>query len=93
MPAQIKPNLADMTEKLQANDVQRRQLVVVRCCLYHINSHRSVTAGAALKKTDPAEAHPIDILAVLSYNIPKRLRRERRDGHDLLYPQRDNKIS
>ena len=31
--AQIKPNLANMTEKLQANDVQRRQPVVVRCCL------------------------------------------------------------
>ena len=33
LPAQIKPNFADMTEKLQANDVQRRQPVVVRCCL------------------------------------------------------------
>ena len=33
MLAQIKPNLANMTEKLQANDVQRRQPVVVRCCL------------------------------------------------------------
>ena len=33
MLAQIKPNLANMAEKLQANDVQRRQPVVVRCCL------------------------------------------------------------
>ena len=41
MLAQIKPNLADMTEKLQANDVQRRQPVVVRCCLKYIISHFS----------------------------------------------------
>ena len=37
MPAQIKPNLADMTEKLQVNDVQRRQPVVVRCCLKNLS--------------------------------------------------------
>jgi len=34
--AQVKENLGNMTEFMQADDVQRRKPVVVRCCLNDI---------------------------------------------------------